>query len=70
MFNLNYNNGILDAATVGDPTRCLNDSIDEDALNVKAECECSSSSLTHRSTYRLRGSDHGRRRRADLLLRM
>ncbi len=39
MFSLHDNSGILDAATVGDPTRCLNDSVDKDELNVQAERE-------------------------------
>ncbi|RPD55637.1 SET domain-containing protein [Lentinus tigrinus ALCF2SS1-6] len=37
MFSLNDDSGVLDAATVGDPTRCLNDSLNKDDLNVKAE---------------------------------
>ncbi|KAI0699059.1 hypothetical protein C8T65DRAFT_660264 [Cerioporus squamosus] len=37
MFSLNDNSGILDAATVGDPTRCLNDSLEKDKLNAQAE---------------------------------
>ena len=41
-FTVTDTNIVQDAATVGDPTRCLNDHLDKQLINTVATCKASS----------------------------
>ena len=41
-FTVTDTNIVQDAATVGDPTRCLNDSLNKRSINTVANCKANS----------------------------